>query len=1505
MFVHATPGGRPGAGPRDSPFFDAATPSGRSSSSTPSHETHFDPHDPSWFTPQLSVSASAGQGSFLPPPVTGYEAGGEWDDCEVLAGDLYRNEQGVLYEPTPRRHSEGGQVEYQLMGGQSFGDMRQREDSGKAGLFDSDWTFGSSTASSAPSPFDPAASYHSNYTHSSHQSTLGHTPATSVEQYPSDTEMTFSPTSGSYAAYLANQDGQPGSAPRATYGPQVVESASSGPDLFSVDHSGGAYSLNLVSTVQTYASINYSPGPVSQQYQQDQPASASPHAAYPQKSRGSTSSTASSASLQPSPFPASTSSSCTSFHPTPTLQPSPFSPSCGSSFSPSPQRTSNRRARRPSLAHAHTQAVPELSAMQQGQEQLFSPLDSSGAASGRHHSFSGAIKSNSAETASLHSSVGPAGSDEYRRHSLQQQPTSYSPYNPQQSPYARRRSSQNALAASAPASSSPIGGRRISAPSAPSTPSQLSRITAQTAEARGSPSSAPFSPHGAQPTTPTRRSSSSALSSGPGTPHRNSPSSLTSRRNNPNLTISVDAASSLAPPQQRASRRSQGNSPISGPHSPYSPFSPQSGRRTSFGLSVAQPPPVSPFTISGGEFGQPPMASPSASRKRRFSADVGLETTLVGSSLGGYAGAEATGAAALRALSTTYEEDSTTGEAYLVQPQQLHPPNGLYQPQPGYSTPNPQPVQQQQQQQQHSYAPPTPTYGPNGWDSQQQQQLNGPVVQHLADGTVGLGLEIGVEELHIAPHAAATSGGIAPGIYLDMPGQHAQQQLVLAPESSSSGHEKGWVSYAPSHQQQLLQVQQQQQPPQQLVQYDSAAGEEARQRRLEGEIRAFLRAENKLEFGQKTVIVMSPKIAQRSYGTEKRLLAPPPMALLLGASWWSTLDSQSSRSVGSSKSGRLPSPLSPYHRETLPPNVFISISTDKSPVKHAATLSWLAPDGKLVLDREEDDTPPISGRAVSKSLAVSVPGELNKDVNTTVRTIVSITEPGPADAPAKVWAMVPGKPITVISKPSKKRSITAGSAAGLTHGTLVSLYNRTKTYTGSTRYLCTSGVQSMFPLSDWGDMAGQNAPRAFAPNDIRDVRFVAKTTSWDAFIIYAVDLDPASAHRQPPTPLHPNYPTPPPSCIPIDLENPKPLYYNEPIVLQDISTGVISPILIIRRCDLKGVAVGGGSMDGLSPPPSEVDGFPVAPGEKLGEPVSQYRPIALEVFQDISSQRSLDPFRQKLPDDQFLGVNDDTVGVHHAEEARSYVKPMSESASQPVTPTTPRSFSCMQLQQLKQELVELNPANEVEESKSRRAKAVPTRPPATLAKSRRRTSSAIGLTLAGQGAPKIWTIPVGDQCVWSIVNVDIDRHSFYIPPSVHGKPPNFTLPSTHNPLYSMPTPFAPIVSVPAVSSIELSSTRIPEERGMYVLRGENFSQDLTVWVGDAPSPAQPIFKSSSILLFHPPSSRHQQPGMQFLPPSSPALSSRISLVRHDGVVFRTPVSLPNGLSAGKRVKQEH
>lgn len=94
---------------------------------------------------------------------------------------------------------------------------------------------------------------------------------------------------------------------------------------------------------------------------------------------------------------------------------------------------------------------------------------------------------------------------------------------------------------------------------------------------------------------------------------------------------------------------------------------------------------------------------------------------------------------------------------------------------------------------------------------------------------------------------------------------------------------------------------------------------------------------------------------------------------------------------------------------------------------------------------------------------------------------------------------------------------------------------------------------------DWRSMTGGQA-RPFAPKDIHATTFVARTGRWDAFVIYAVDLnlptlDPDVVPA--PAPVS-GYPRPPVNAIAYDPTQEKKIYYNMPIVLQCLSTAVVS-----------------------------------------------------------------------------------------------------------------------------------------------------------------------------------------------------------------------------------------------------------------------------------------------------------------------------------------------------------
>src|SRR5215472_12986128 len=85
----------------------------------------------------------------------------------------------------------------------------------------------------------------------------------------------------------------------------------------------------------------------------------------------------------------------------------------------------------------------------------------------------------------------------------------------------------------------------------------------------------------------------------------------------------------------------------------------------------------------------------------------------------------------------------------------------------------------------------------------------------------------------------------------------------------------------------------------------------------------------------------------------------------------------------------------------------------------------------------------------------------------------------------------------------------------------------------------------------------------------------------DPFIMYIVDVNkPTGAmDTPPPSPPHPEYPSPPPNAIPYTNTG-TPIYYNQTVVLQCLTSGVVSPVLIIRKVDHQTTVVGGGLQEG-------------------------------------------------------------------------------------------------------------------------------------------------------------------------------------------------------------------------------------------------------------------------------------------------------------------------------------
>ncbi|EPT05001.1 hypothetical protein FOMPIDRAFT_136788 [Fomitopsis schrenkii] len=646
----------------------------------------------------------------------------------------------------------------------------------------------------------------------------------------------------------------------------------------------------------------------------------------------------------------------------------------------------------------------------------------------------------------------------------------------------------------------------------------------------------------------------------------------------------------------------------------------------------------------------------------------------------------------------------------------------------------------------------------------------------------------------------------------------------------------------------------------------------------------YVRSPNRLAFGERTVIVMSSKVAQKSYGTEKRFLCPPPTAIMIGNSWWSDV-------VRRGEEAKL-----------CPPRVVISISGEPAPQE--GTIEWTGALGKTFDVSDPPSGTTYLGRCVGKQLFISDVDEKKKKVE----ALVKIMAPSAEDEPERVIGIFPSRPIKVISKPSKKRQSAKNLELCINHGSTISLFHRLRSQTVSTKYLCVSGSNSSFKGSDGAPLMGlDQRVRSQTPS------FIARTASWDPFIMYIVDVNkPAGGvDSPPPPPLFPEYPSPPPNAIPFTNNGSQiPVYYNQTVVLQCLTSGVVSPVLIIRKVDHATIVVGGGLQEGAK---GIADHY-CSPGEVCGDPVSQLHKIAFEVYDP--SRGAPEPGTPGQSG-AFLSCMGEKVNTYRPVDGRQWNSPPGGASREGDSPTgTPASPG---------DTTPTSTTGSADYFGSGSMSSTPTSPDATdfpsndggrVKKAKRGSSSTGGISKpasqkgrrrptsagsAGSGrrgsasessasSGALWQVDIGETSVWTIVGTDQIRYNFYVPPVLFD---NQNASQTGSfPIPSKPvTPFPGVVKyLPPDRAAEIpkhhTSARAalakpnPHTSKMLTIYGENFSKTdpVTVFFGSEPSPYVEV-RCAEVL--------------GCLPPESQVTKRRpIILVRYDGVVFPSNVLYP-------------
>ncbi|OLY83225.1 Suppressor of hairless-like protein [Smittium mucronatum] len=438
--------------------------------------------------------------------------------------------------------------------------------------------------------------------------------------------------------------------------------------------------------------------------------------------------------------------------------------------------------------------------------------------------------------------------------------------------------------------------------------------------------------------------------------------------------------------------------------------------------------------------------------------------------------------------------------------------------------------------------------------------------------------------------------------------------------------------------------------------------------------------------GDKMIMIYTAKVAQKSYGTEKRFLCPPPVVLFFG-------DHQSFIPGSSDSNSDNKESVKKIYQDEMP-KVSVSISgmetngnestfcdtiysteatllSDHSSSAISGSLSgclntpsarqnsqleWIVSSNVDLKEKYNINyTGPVSGnsdysvgllrgRCVAKNLYINDSDDKNKKVHVKVKLVDNHTNASLAEFFSK--------PIKVISKPSKKRQSVRNIDLCIHHGSVISLFNRLRSQTVSTKYLgVNKSMSSGGSVPKWCFNPLEQKQSNNKNNDETAPCFTSRSSVWDLFIIWLVDINSKSTEPTNPSSPQvtiPGYPVPPQiaqhprlppnfsyttsdqsspnnlgklpeeGCGTVDQgvrtvkTTPMPIHYNQPVVLQCLSSGMVSPVMFLRKVDRGSVATGS---------------YPFKDSMKNihGDPVSQLHKVAFELhdqFQHYSGSNN-------------------------------------------------------------------------------------------------------------------------------------------------------------------------------------------------------------------------------------------------------------------------------------------
>ncbi|CDS42579.1 suppressor of hairless protein [Echinococcus multilocularis] len=201
------------------------------------------------------------------------------------------------------------------------------------------------------------------------------------------------------------------------------------------------------------------------------------------------------------------------------------------------------------------------------------------------------------------------------------------------------------------------------------------------------------------------------------------------------------------------------------------------------------------------------------------------------------------------------------------------------------------------------------------------------------------------------------------------------------------------------------------------------------------------------------LIVLHAKVAQKSYGTEKRFFCPPPCIYLRGDGW------DARPSVGSPTKLLGSSSDPAFQRSFLPWETESDFNTNKSGGEKTQVLAFMGIGGtSTAKDMVQLSLEPGKDYSAAKTLFIS-DSDKRKHFMLTVKMFYSN---------GKDLGQFNSRRIKVISKPSKKKQSLKNTDLCIASGTKIALFNRLRSQTVSTRYLHVDAGSFHASSSRWG-----------------------------------------------------------------------------------------------------------------------------------------------------------------------------------------------------------------------------------------------------------------------------------------------------------------------------------------------------------------------------------------------------------------------------------------------------